>query len=61
MPFERVFRALNTVGYEGPLSIEWEDNGMNRDQGAPEALEMVRRLDLTPSDVAFDAAFSSDS
>ena len=60
VPFERVFRALNTVGYSGPLSIEWEDNGMNREQGAPEALDMVRRLDLTPSDVAFDAAFSSD-
>jgi sugar phosphate isomerase/epimerase len=57
VPFERVFRALNAVGYEGPLSIEWEDNGMNRDQGAPEALALVRKLDLTPSDVAFDAAF----
>jgi sugar phosphate isomerase/epimerase len=57
VPFERVFRALNAAGYEGPLSIEWEDNGMNRDQGAPEALALVRKLDLTPSDVAFDAAF----
>jgi len=59
VPFERVFRALNSVGYQGPLSVEWEDNGMNRDQGAPEALAMVRRLDLTPSNVAFDAAFKS--
>lgn len=57
VPFERVFRALNAVGYAGPFSIEWEDNGMNREQGAPEALALVRRLDLTPSDVAFDAAF----
>ena len=60
VPFERIFRALNDVNYEGPYSIEWEDNGMNRDQGAPEALDMVRRLDLTPSDVAFDDAFASD-
>jgi len=59
VPFERVFRALNGIGYRGPLSIEWEDNGMNRDQGAPEALALVRRLDLTPSSVAFDAAFAS--
>jgi sugar phosphate isomerase/epimerase len=59
VPFERVFRALNDVGYAGPLSVEWEDNGMNRDQGAPEALAMVRRLDLTPSNVAFDAAFAA--
>lgn len=57
VPFERIFRALNAVGYDGPYSIEWEDNGMNRDQGAPEALAMVRRLDITPSSVAFDAAF----
>ena len=57
VPFERVFRALNDIGYSGPLSIEWEDNGMNREQGAPEALALVRRLDLTPSNVAFDAAF----
>ena len=59
VPFERIFRALNQAGYQGPLSIEWEDNGMNREQGAPEALELVRALDLTPSGVAFDAAFQS--
>lgn len=60
VPFERIFRALNDIGYDGPYSIEWEDNGMNRDQGAPEALALVRRLDITPSDVAFDAAFASN-
>jgi sugar phosphate isomerase/epimerase len=59
VPFERVFRALNDIGYAGPLSVEWEDNGMNRDQGAPEALAMVRRLDLVPSNVLFDAAFAA--
>ena len=57
VPFERVFRALNDIGYEGPYSIEWEDNGMSRDQGAPEALQTVRNLDIVPSNVAFDAAF----
>jgi sugar phosphate isomerase/epimerase len=59
VPFEQVFRALNQVGYNGPLSVEWEDNNMNREQGAPEALQLVRRLDLTPSNVAFEAAFAS--
>lgn len=59
VPFEQVFRALNAVDYQGPLSVEWEDNGMNRDQGAPEALALARRLDLTPSSVAFEAAFAS--
>ena len=57
VPFERVFRALNTIGYQGPLSIEWEDNGMNREQGAPEALALVRRLELTPAEAAFEEAF----
>jgi sugar phosphate isomerase/epimerase len=55
--WDQVFRALNRVGYSGPLSVEWEDNAMNREQGAPEALHMVRRLDLTPSGQAFDDAF----
>ena len=58
--WDEIVRALNRVGYEGPLSIEWEDSGMNRDWGAPEALAMIRNQDFTPSQVAFDAAFSSD-
>jgi len=58
--WDRLIRALNRVGYSGPLSIEWEDTGMDRDWGAPEALEMIRKQDFTPSQVAFDAAFSSE-
>lgn len=57
--FERIFRALNAVGYPGPLSVEWEDNGMDREQGAPEAVAMIRRLDLVPSQVRFDAAYEA--
>jgi len=55
--FESLIRALNRIGYVGPLSIEWEDSGMDRDWGAPDALAMVRRTDFAPSSVAFDAAF----
>lgn len=55
--FESLFRALNRIGYQGPLSIEWEDSGMDRDWGAPDALAFVRRTDFAPSSVAFDAAF----
>jgi sugar phosphate isomerase/epimerase len=54
--FEELFRALNRIGYEGPLSIEWEDSGMNREAGAQDALAFVRRSAFSPSDVAFDAA-----
>jgi sugar phosphate isomerase/epimerase len=57
--FEEVIRGLNRIGYQGPLSIEWEDSGMDREWGAPEALAMIRKQDFTPSNVAFDAAFSS--
>jgi sugar phosphate isomerase/epimerase len=57
--WDRIIRALNRIGYNGPLSIEWEDSGMDREFGAPEALAMIRREDFTPSAVAFDAAFAS--
>ena len=58
--WDPIIRALNRVGYDGPLSIEWEDSGMDRDFGAPEALEMIRGQDFAPSNVAFDAAFASE-
>ncbi len=55
--FEEILRALNDTGYTGPLSVEWEDSGMDREQGAREAVQYVRRLDFSPSRRAFDAAF----
>ena len=55
--FEEIIRTLNEIGYNGPLSVEWEDCGMNREHGAKEACEFVRKLDFTPSNVQFDAAF----
>ena len=58
--FEEITRELNRIGYSGPLSVEWEDSGMNRDHGAREACEMLQKLDFEPSNVAFDAAFSED-
>ena len=58
--FEEIIRALNQVGYQGPLSVEWEDGGMDREHGAREAAAFVRNVDFTPSAVAFDAAFARD-
>ena len=58
--FGELLRALNRAGYDGPLSIEWEDSGMDRDWGAPDALAFVRRTDFAPSTVAFDAAFARE-
>jgi len=54
--FEGLIRALNRIGYTGPLSIEWEDSGMDRQWGARDALAFVRRVDFAPSALAFDAA-----
>ena len=58
--WDPIIRALNNAGYQGPLSIEWEDTVMDREFGAQEALNMVRSQDFAPSDVVFDAAFTSD-
>jgi sugar phosphate isomerase/epimerase len=55
--FEEIIRALNAAGYAGPLSVEWEDSGMDREHGAREACGFVRRLDFAPAGRAFDAAF----
>ena len=61
VPWEACFRMLNTIGYDGPISVEWEDAGMDRLVGAPEALEFVRRLAFDAPTAAFDAAFSTSS
>ena len=58
--FEAVIRALNQAGYDGPLSVEWEDAGMDREHGAGEACAFVRDLAFPPSDTAFDAAFGGE-
>ena len=55
--FDKIIRALNNIGYNGPLSVEWEDSGMDREQGATESCEYVKAIDFKPSDIAFDAAF----
>ncbi|EXG80488.1 sugar phosphate isomerase/epimerase family protein [Cryptosporangium arvum] len=62
VPWEPVFRMLNSIGYSGPISVEWEDAGMDRLVGAPDALAFVRKLtSIEPPEASFDAAFSSGS
>jgi len=58
--FEEIIRALNDIGYEGPLSIEWEDSGMDRQFGAREACEFTKKLDFSASARAFDSAFEKE-
>ncbi len=50
---------LNAIGYAGPVSVEWEDAGMDRLAGAPSALEFLRGFDYEPPQTSFDTAFSS--
>jgi sugar phosphate isomerase/epimerase len=57
--WEGLIRALDQMGYRGPLSIEWEDVGLDREVAARESLQFVRRLAGGPSDRQFDAAFGS--
>jgi sugar phosphate isomerase/epimerase len=54
--FEDYIRALNRIGYDGPLSIEWEDSGMEREWGVQDAIAFVRRIDFPPSRFVFDEA-----
>ncbi len=57
--FEEIIRALNRANYSGPLSIEWEDIGMDREAGASESCLLVKGVDFKPSEAAFDAAFAN--
>jgi len=57
--FEKIIRVLNHAGYDGPLSVEWEDSGMERVYGATDACEFTRKINFSPSDIAFDDALKS--
>ncbi|MFP4231013.1 MAG: sugar phosphate isomerase/epimerase family protein, partial [Spirochaetaceae bacterium] len=58
--FQSIIRALNRIGYTGPLSIEWEDSGMDRIHGARESATFTRNVDFEPARQAFDAAFEKE-
>ncbi len=59
--FEAIIRALNRIGYDGPLSVEWEDSAMDRVHGAEESCEFLRALDFKQSERAFDASFDREN
>jgi sugar phosphate isomerase/epimerase len=44
--WEAIVRALHDINYDGPLSVDWHDAGMDREFGAREACEFVKRLDF---------------
>jgi len=56
--FDAIIKALNQIGYTGPLSVEWEDNNMDREHGAAEACQYLRDIDFPPANVgSFEDAF----
>jgi len=57
--FEEIIRALNHAKYQGPLSVEWEDSGMDREHGAAEAAAFTKRVDFKSSAVSFEAGFDN--
>ena len=57
--FDNIIRALNQIGYTGPLSIEWEDSGMERVFGGTEACAFTKKINFSASDVAFDDAIKN--
>lgn len=58
--FDGICRVLNQIGYDGPLSVEWEDSGMDRVYGATEACEFIKRYNFEASTIAFDSAIKTD-
>lgn len=58
--FDKIIRALNGIGYQGPLSVEWEDNSMDREHGAAEACQYLRDIDYPPAaGGSFEDAFGN--
>ncbi len=51
---EEIFIELNRVGYDGAVSIEWEDNDADQISGARAALANCRKADLPPSGMKHD-------
>lgn len=58
--FDKINRVLNWADYQGPLSVEWEDSGMDRIYGATEAYHFVKQMNFSPSTIAFDDALKTD-
>lgn len=51
---EEIFIELNRVGFDGAVSIEWEDNDQEKHAGAKTALANCRKADLPPSGMRHD-------
>lgn len=46
LDWESIIRTLTEIGYDGPLSVDWSDPGMDREFGAEDACKFVKQLDF---------------
>jgi sugar phosphate isomerase/epimerase len=46
--WDAILRTLNDIGYDGPLSVDWHDAGLDRNFGAADAIQFLQRLDFDP-------------
>jgi sugar phosphate isomerase/epimerase len=44
--WDAIIRGLNDIGYDGPISVDWADLGLDREFGAEEACKFVKQLDV---------------
>lgn len=57
VPFGKIVRMLDQIGYTGPLSVEWEDSMLDRRFGAADAVPLLRRLQYDAAEAPWFAAF----
>ena len=58
--WESVLRTLHAIGYDGALSLDWSDPGMDRDFGANEACQFIRQVDFPAASGSERIAFRSE-
>lgn len=57
--FDGIIRELNQIGYKGPLSVEWEDSGMERMFGIEQAFNFTKSINFEPSNMSFDSSLKA--
>jgi sugar phosphate isomerase/epimerase len=55
--WDAIIRGLNEIGYDGPLSVDWADPGIDRDFGAEDACKFVKQIDVPAPPPRSRAAF----
>ena len=46
--WDAILRTLNEIGYDGPIAVDWHDPGLDREFGAADALQFLKRLEFDP-------------